>query len=253
MLVGDSHGLRIAYKHVTHIGLRNMKMANSTLQALTSIQPNLPVKPVYTLDEFASAIGRSKKTAYRYLLELKRSGFVIASYRGRFSLRESAFLPASIIPQILPLLLALKDAKSFRLRNGKTGVTKAMALLKEQGGFLTLDYAAFELTGYQTPETLYFYPDDFDRAVSLLKSNGYVESSRGKTILLPKTGDFSNPILRVFFDCLAVGGRGTLDAIAIARKYPDETKPSGYFHFLLDLASKVEQDTGVGYLAANTR
>ncbi len=230
-----------------------MKIAHPTFQMLTNIQTGLPLKPVYTLEEFAFAIGRSKKTAYRYLFELKRNGFIVASHKGRFSLRESVFLPASVIPHIIPSLLALKDAKRFRLRNGKSGIAKAMALLKQHGGILTLDYAAFELTGYQTPEVLYFYPDVFDRAVVLLKNNGYVESRLGRVNLLPRVGDLSNPTLRVFFDCLAVGGRGILDAMAIARRFPDETKTSDYFHLLLNLATKVNQETGVSYLAPNTR
>lgn len=104
-----------------------------------------------------------------------------------------------------------------------------------------MDYAAHEITGYQTPDTFYFYPDLFERAVQLLRANNYVESPKGKVVLLPRIGDFSNPILRIFYDSLALGGRGIIDAIAISRKYPDITKPSGYH--LLNLARKVEQDT----------
>jgi hypothetical protein len=108
------------------------------------------------------------------------------------------------------------------------------------------------MTGYQTPETLYFYPDSYDTAVRVLRENGYVESPRGKVVLLPRIGDLSNQILRVFYDSLAIGGRGILDAIAISRKFPEETKASGYFHFLLSLAGKVEQDArGVGGLEPN--
>jgi hypothetical protein len=110
------------------------------------------------------------------------------------------------------------------------------------GGFPTLDYAAYELTNYQTPTAFYFYPDSLERAIKLLRENGYVESPRGSVILLPKVGDFSNPIQRIFYDSLAAGGRGILDAIAISRKFPNETRSSDYLHSLLNLALKVEQD-----------
>jgi hypothetical protein len=55
--------------------------------------------------------------------------------------------------------------------------------------------------------------------------------------------DFSNPILRVFYDSLAMGGRGILDAFALSRRRPESTKTSGYLNLLLNLARKVEQDT----------
>jgi len=116
----------------------------------------------------------------------------------------------------------------------------------------TLDYAAYDITAYQTPETFYFYPDSFERAVQVLRENNYVESSKGKVVLLPRIGDFSNPILRVFYDSLAFGGRGILDAIAISRSHPEITKSSGYFDFLMNLTRKVEQDTR-GRIVPNTK
>ncbi len=221
---------------------------------MTSIQSNLPMKPAYTLNELARATGRSKQTAYRYLTQLQQNGFVIAFHRGAFSLRDSVFLPTMIIPHILPSLHALRQARKFRLRNGKPGIPNARKLLREAGGLPTLDYAAYEITAYQTPDIFYFYPDSFERAVRVLRQNGYVESSKGKVVLLPRIGDFSEPILRVFYDSLAIGGRGILDAIAISRKHPEKTKSSGYLDFLLALARKVEQDTrGVERIGSNTR
>jgi hypothetical protein len=212
------------------------------------------MKPAYTLDELAHATGRSKQTAYRYLTELEQNGFVITFHRGAFSLRDSVFLPTTIIPHIIPSLRALRQGRKFRLRNGKPGIANAMKLLREAGGLPTLDYAAYEITAYQTPETFYFYPDSFEKSVHLLRENGYVESSKGKVVLLPRIGDFSEPILRVFYDSLAIGGRGILDAIAISRKHPEKTKSSGYLDFLLALARKVEQDTrGVDRIGPNTR
>lgn len=230
-----------------------METNHPSLHILTSIQTNLPMKPAYTLDELAHATGRSKPTAYRYLTELERNGFVIAFHRGTFSLRDSVFLPTMIMPHIIPSLQALKQAKRFRLHNGKSGITKAKKLLSGLG-MSTLDFAAYEITAYQTPETFYFYPDSFEKVAQILRENNYVESPKGKVVLLPRVGDFSKPILRIFYDSLAMGGRSILDAIAISRKYPDITKSSGYLDFLLKLARKVEQDTrGVDRIGSNTR
>ena len=246
----------IVYIHIPYGsgGMKNMDTDHPRLHALTAIQTNLPLKAAYTLDELAHATRRSRPTAYRYLTELEQNGFVIAHHGGAFSLRDSVFLPATIIPHIIPSLHALKKAKRFRLHNGKPGVTRAKKLLSEVSGMTTLDYAAYEITGCQTPDTFYFYPDLFEEAVQLLRANNYVESPKGKVVLLPKIGDFSNPTLRVFYDSLALGGRGMLDAIAISSRYPDITKSSEYLNFLLSLARKVEQDTrGADKIGQHTR
>jgi hypothetical protein len=93
-----------------------------------------------------------------------------------------------------------------------------------------------------------------EHAIKVLRESGYVESPRGSVILLPRIGDFSNQIQRVFYDSLATGGRGTLDAIAIARRFPKETESTGYLHILLNIASKVEQDVaGIDRLASSRR
>jgi DNA-binding transcriptional ArsR family regulator len=231
-----------------------METRPQILHTLNSIQASLPMKSAYTLDEMARATGRSKPTAYRYLAELEKNGFVITLNKGAFSLRDSVFLPITIIPQIIPSLQAFKRARRFRLRNGKSGIAKARGLLGKVEGMSTLDYAAYDFTGYQTPETFYFYPNSFDMALNVLRENHYVESPKGKVVLLPRVGDFSEPILRVFYDSLALGGRGILDAIAISRKYPEITKSSGYLDHLLNLARKVAEDTrGVGRIGPNTR
>jgi DNA-binding transcriptional ArsR family regulator len=221
-----------------------MQPGHAELQMFTRVQSTLPLRSAYTLDDLALALGRSKKTAYRHLQQLKRMGFVIASHEGVFTLRDSVFLPPSVIPKILPSLLAISQERKLRLRNGDPGIERARHLLMALGGFPTLDYAAYELTGYQTPITFYFYPDSLEQAIKILRENAYVESPRGSVILLPKTGDFSDPIQRVFYDSLAVGGRGILDAIAIARKFPKETGSTEYLYSLLNMALKVEQDIG---------
>ena len=221
-----------------------MELRQPELQMFTRVQSALPRKSAYTLNDLAFALGRSKKTAYRHLQQLKRMGFVIASHEGVFTLRDSVFLPTSVIPKILPSLLAISQQRKLRLRNGDRGIERAKHLLIALGGFPTLDYAAYELTGYQTPIAFYFYPNSLEQAIKVLRENGYVESPRGSVILLPKIGDFSNPIQRVFYDSLAAGGRGILDAIAITRKFPKETGSTDYLHSLLNMALKVEQDMG---------
>ena len=222
------------------------------LQAFARVQSSLPLKSAYTIDELALDLGRSKKTAYRHLQALKRLGFVVSSHDGVFTLRDSAFLPISVISKILPSLLAISQGRKFRLRNGDPGTERARKLLMDLGGFPTLDYAAYELTNYQTPAVFYFYPNSLEQAINLLRKNAYVESPRGSVILLPKIGDFSNNVQRVFYDCLAVGGRGILDAIAISRKFPNETKSTNYLYSLLSLALKVEQDmSGSDFLVSS--
>ena len=230
-----------------------MELRHPELQMLTRVQTTLPLKSAYTLDDLALALGRSKKTAYRHLQQLKQMGFVIASHDGVFTLRDSVFLPPSVIPKILPSLLAMGQERKFRLRNGDRGIERARHLLMALGGFPTLDYAAYELTGYQTPVAFYFYPDSLGQAIKVLRENGYVESPRGSVILLPKIGDFSDPIRRIFYDSLAVGGRGILDAIAITRQFPKETGSTGYLQSLLNMALKVEQDIGSDHLASSRR
>jgi hypothetical protein len=231
-----------------------MQLGHAELQTFAKVQSSLPPKSAYTLDDLALALGRSRKTAYRYLQLLRRMGFVTAFHEGIFTLRDSIFLPISVIPKILPSLHAISQQRKFRLRNGDRGIERARHLLTALGGLSTLDYAAYELTGYQTPITFYFYPDSLEHAIKALRENGYVESPRGSVILLPRIGDFTNQIQRVFYDSLATGGRGTLDAIAIARRFPKETESTGYLHSLLNMASKVEQDVaGSDGLASSRR
>jgi hypothetical protein len=237
-----------------HTTLTIMQLGHAELQTFAKVQSSLPPKSAYTLDDLALALGRSRKTAYRYLQQLRRMGFVTAFRGGVFTLRDSIFLPISVIPKILPSLHAISQQRKFRLRNGERGIERARRLLMALGGSPTLDYAAYELTGYQTPIAFYFYPDSLEDAIKVLRENGYVESPRGSVILLPKIGDFSNQIQRVFYDSLAAGGRGTLDAIAIARRFPKETESTGYLHSLLNMASKVEQDVaGSDRLASSRR
>jgi len=76
---------------------------------------------------------------------------------------------------------------------------------------------------------LYVYVKDVGRIASYLKENGFSEGQRGRIILLPEIGDFSNEIERVYLDCIAKGGRSMLDAIAIEMLYGDQIHVKGRF------------------------
>jgi hypothetical protein len=58
--------------------------------------------------------------------------------------------------------------------------------------------------------------------------------------ILPKEGGFENEIQRVYLDCLAFGGRSTLDAVAIELLHADQLSVRG--EFPTDLVLKVRED-----------
>lgn len=108
---------------------------------------------------------------------------------------------------------------------------------------VTLDYRAYELTKLQTPHIFFIYAKDPNREVGLLKSKGYSEGSRGRVAILPREEDgshFKNGIQRLYLDCLAFGGRSTLDAIAIELLYGDQLSVRG--EFPTDLVLKVREE-----------
>jgi hypothetical protein len=94
---------------------------------------------------------------------------------------------------------------------------------------ITLDYRAWELTKFQYPMDLYVYANDIEGIASYLKQNGFSEGQRGHIVLLPKIGDFSHAIERVYLDCIAKGGRSVLDAIAIELLYGNQISVRGRF------------------------
>jgi hypothetical protein len=148
------------------------------------------------------------------------------------------FQPYRLWPNLLPSLRAFKQARYFGRAYDDSDVNLARRLLK---GFVTLDYRAYELTHFQTPHTFFVYVEDADRQAELLEQAGFSEGSKGRVAILPKEGDnFDNEIQRVYLDCLAFGGRSTLDAIAIELLYGDKLSIKG--EFPIELVMKVRDD-----------
>jgi hypothetical protein len=138
---------------------------------------------------------------------------------------------------LLPTLKALKQARTFGKYYNESDVRIARNIID---GFVTLDYKAYELTNYQTPARLFIYVDDIQRSAEILRKHGFSEGTKGKVILLPRIGDFTNPIQRVYLDCIAYGGRSTQDAVAIELLYGSRLKIKGYFP--VELINKVQED-----------
>lgn len=219
--------LYIASIHIYHMHV--------SMHALEVAQ-KLPPKPVYRVKDVVS-ICRSISTAYRKLEELEEIGIIERTKRGYFMLKECAMQPIPIIENLMPSLKALKEGRTFGKYYNETDVRIAGKLLD---GFVTLDYKAYELTGIQTPATLYVYVNFLDDAVKVLKGNGFSEGTKGSVVLLPRYGDFTNAIQRVYLDCIAKGGRNIIDAVAIEIQHPDELNIKG--SFTVDLIEKVREE-----------
>lgn len=200
------------------------------------VAQQLPSKPVHRVSDVASVAG-SLPTAYRKLRELEEMGIVERARRGYFILKECAMQPIPVIEHLTPSLKALKEGRTFGKYYSETDVRTARRLLD---GFVTLDYKAYELTKLQTPATLYLYVDFVEGAAKILKQNRFSEGTRGWVVLLPRYGDFTNTIQRIYLDCLAKGGRSILDAVAIEILYSDELRIRGSFP--VDLIEKVRED-----------
>jgi len=209
------------------------------------IEPSLAVvqalgqKPVYRASELFGPAG-SRATAYRFIRRLQELGLAAETQRrGRFTVRSSAFQPYQTLVHLLPSLRALKQARYFGRAYDESDVNYARKSLR---GMVTLDYRAYELTRFQTPHIFFVYTEDFDQQAKSLRSAGFSEGSKGRVAILPKEqgGGFENEIQRVYLDCLAFGGRSTLDAIAIELLYGDQLSVRG--EFPTDLVLKVRED-----------
>jgi hypothetical protein len=205
--------------------------------SLTLVQV-LGQRPVYHVSELFETAG-SRATAYRLLSKLRELGFASETRkRGYFTLRSSVFQPYRLWPNLLPSLRAFKQARYFGRAYDDSDVNLARRLLK---GLVTLDYRAYELTHFQTPHTFFVYVEDADRQAELLEQAGFSEGSKGRVAILPKEGDnFDHEIQRVYLDCLAFGGRSTLDAIAIELLHGDKLSIKG--EFPIEPVMKVRDD-----------
>lgn len=155
-------------------------------------------------------------------------------------MRSSAFQPYRLWPYLVPSLQSFKEARHFGRAYDESDVSYAKKTLH---GFLSLDYRAYELTRLQTPHQYYLYVDRVEEAAQLLKRNGFSEGRAGRISIAPKSGQFEKEIERVYLDCLAAGGRNTLDAIAIELRYGNELAVRG--EFPVNLVTKVEDDLPV--------
>ena len=202
-----------------------------------AIMQSLGPKPVYHARELFGSAG-SKATAYRMIRSLQELGVAAETQRrGYFTVRSSAFQPYQTWSHLLPSLRALKQARYLGRAYDESDVNYARRSLN---GVVTLDYRAYELTRFQTPHTFFIYADDLDRQAQSLKSAGFSEGTKGRVVILPKEGGFENEIQRVYLDCLAFGGRSTLDAIAIELLHGDQLPVKG--EFPTDLVLKVRDD-----------
>ena len=201
----------------------------------------LPSNPVYALNGVPANTGVSVRTAKRRLQKLEELG--LATYRrGTFSIkREVVSQPMGVLNMLYPSLVALGMARRFGRSYRDTDVSFVKRRLPE-GSVVTLDYRAFEMTGYQTPRDFCVYVDDVDGFCRFLKGSGFSEGNRGRIVVLPKIGAFDDEKGRVFLDCVAAGGRSFNDAIAIS--LCDEEIRRMRVRFPMDLMWKVMEDMG---------
>lgn len=190
-------------------------------------------------------LSTSKRTAYRHIQRLKKLGFITKSGQGYFMTNNIAVSQSEVIrDKLLPSFKALKLAKRFgrRYNNLDINFVNQNENKNIQSKFITLDYKAWELTKYQSPSELYMYVDreNFDKTISYLKENKFSEGKRGRIVILPMIGDFSNEIERVYLDCIAKGGRSIQDAIAIELLHGDRLSFRG--NFPVESVLKVRED-----------
>ena len=198
----------------------------------------LAPKISYKIKEDAASIAGSVPTAYRRLRVLESMGLATV-HRGQFQVNSAARQPMDVLENLLPSLYALKTAKRFGRKYHVSDVNFLKNSLPENA-FITLDYKAWELTGYQTPMDLYVYVDDIEKTGNFLKSSRFSQGTKGHVVLLQKQPSFRNSIEQVYLDCIAKGGRSILDAIAIELKYGDHLRIKGKFD--IENVLKVQDD-----------
>jgi len=198
----------------------------------------LSVKPAYSIKEDAVPVAGSVMTAYRRLNSLKSLG-IAKTGRGRFMINTTVISqPAYLVEKLLPSLISLKNGRRFGRYYSDSDVRFVMDNISHR--LVTLDYKAWELTKFQYPADLYLYVDNIGNTIELLKNNGFSEGKKGRIVILPMIGDFSNQIERVYLDCIANGGRSVQDAVAIELLHGDKLNLRGSFP--VDLIRKVQED-----------
>lgn len=194
------------------------------------------VKPRMVIDTRSLVkVAGSKATLSRALTVLKKHGFVRGSAKGWVAFIDVIWQPMYVIESILPSLKAFVEAKSIRC-------SKKILNYREDL-FVTLDWKAWELTGYQTPKNLYIYADSLEEVKCRLggADQGNIFGAGEELVyVLPKIGEFHNPIERTYLDCIARGGRSWLDAIAIELLYSHKLRVRASFP--VELVEKVIED-----------
>lgn len=210
-----------------------------SLETLFLFAQNFIDRPVYSIKKVAGLKTASKSTIYKRLHDLESLG--LAKFgRDSFEIRKGTVSqPLHIFKLLVPSLLSLKSGRRFGRYYNETDVNFAKKNLPDKS-LVTLDYAAWDLTRFQTPRDLFVYVDDVDNMANFLKQNGFSEGKSGRVIALPKIGGFDNVIERIYLDCLANGGRSILDAVAIDLLYGDHLTVRG--HFQVDSVKKVQED-----------
>lgn len=193
----------------------------------------------YSIKKDAKKQAGSLSTAYHRLKILESMGLAKFN-RDAFEIKSNVVTqPFSIRKKLLESLTALKNARRFGKYYNESDVNFAKKHLPRK--FLTtLDYAVWELTRYQTPSEFYIYVEDVNESANYLIKNNFNEGKNGNVILLPKLGNFDNIIERIYLDCIAMGGRNTLDGIALEWLYGDSIQDRGYFP--VELVKKVQED-----------
>lgn len=199
----------------------------------------LPPRPVYNLKNLEGHFSKSTKTAQRRIKSLVELG--LAKYhRGNFQIkREVIAQPLNIFKKIFPSLLALQKAQRLGRSYNVSDINFVLNYLQDSS-IVTLDHRAWDLTNYQYPNDLFIYVDDLEETVALLKKEGFSKGNKGHIVLLPKIGSFENEIERIYFDCIAKGGRSVMDAIALQLCYPEQITTRA--RFPIESIKKVQED-----------
>lgn len=204
-----------------------------------SFARNFTERLVYSIKNDAKPIAGSVPTVYNRLHVLQALGLAKFN-RDVFEIKPNVVTqPPSVQKKIFPSLIALKNARRFGKYYNESDINFAKKNLP--GKILTtLDYAVWELTRFQSPLDFITYVDDVNESADYLTNKGFNEGKNGNVILLPKTGDYENTIDRIYLDCIANGGRSTLDAIAIELLYEKQLTVKG--HFPISYVKKVSED-----------
>ena len=200
-------------------------------------------RPVYSIKNDAIPLAGSIFTAYRRL-HLLESLNLAKLGRNQFAIKSDVVSqPLSVLKKLLPSLISLKSAKRFGKYYTESDINFAKKNISGQV-LTTLDYAAWELTEYQTPFDFYVYVNDLDKATHFLKEESrFNEGSNGRVVLLPLIGNFENKMERIYLDCIANGGRSLLDAIAIELQHGDQLITKA--HFLIEYVKKVQEESNL--------